>query len=81
MLKELLILFALIVLVIVVYHVFKAAKQIIINSILGLIVLLVANILLGLNIAYTWIVILICAIGGVIGAFIVILAHQFFGMF
>ena len=81
MLAELFILFALIVMVIVVYLVFKAVKHLIVNSILGLLVLLAANFVLGLKIAYTWIVILICAIGGVIGAVIVILLHLLLGMF
>ncbi len=81
MLAELFILFALIVMVIVVYLVFKMIKHIVINSILGLLVLLAANFVFGLNIAYTWVVILICAIGGVIGAVIVILLHLLIGMF
>jgi len=81
MLAELFILFALIVMVIAVYYVFKAIKHIIINSILGLLVLLAANFVFGLNIAYTWVVILICAIGGIIGAGIVILLHILTGMF
>ncbi|MBK5190138.1 MAG: pro-sigmaK processing inhibitor BofA family protein [Methanosarcinales archaeon] len=81
MLAELFILFALIVMVIVVYLVFKAVKHLIVNSILGLLVLLAANLVLGLKIAYTWVVILICAIGGVIGAAIVILLHLLTGMF
>ncbi|OFV67533.1 MAG: transcriptional regulator [Methanobacteriota archaeon] len=81
MLTELFILLALLVMIIVVYHVFKAVKQIVVNSIMGLLVLLAANILFGLNITYSWIVLLICAIGGIIGAAIVILLHQFIGIF
>ncbi|MQY53678.1 MAG: transcriptional regulator [Methanosarcinales archaeon] len=81
MLAELFILFALIVMVIVVYLVFKMIKHIIVNSILGLLVLLAANLIFGLKIAYTWVVILICAIGGVIGAVIVIFLHLLIGMF
>jgi hypothetical protein len=65
--------------VIVVYLMFKAAKHLIVNSILGVLVLLAAN--FGLGIAYTWVVILICAIGGIIGAGIVILLHLLTGMF
>jgi hypothetical protein len=81
MLVELFILFALLVLVIVVYYVFKLVKHIIVNSILGLLVLLAANFVFGLDIAYTWIVILICAIGGIFGALLVILLHLLIGMF
>jgi hypothetical protein len=81
MLAELGILFAVIVMVIVLYYLFKAAKYLIVNSILGLIILFAANALFGLKIAYSWLNILICAIGGVIGAVIVILLNLFGGMF
>ena len=77
MLAELVILFAVIVMVIVLYYLFKAAKYLIVNSILGLIILFAANTLFGLKIAYSWINILICAIGGIIGAGIVILLNLF----
>jgi hypothetical protein len=81
MLAELFILFALIVMVIVVYLVFKMLKHIIVNSILGLLILVAVNFVFGLKIAYTWVVVLICAIGGVIGAVIVILLHLLTGLF
>ncbi len=81
MLAELLILFAVIVMVIVVYYLFKAAKYLIVNSILGLLIIFAANALFGLKIAYSWLNILICAIGGVIGAVIVIILNLFGGMF
>ena len=77
MLAELGILFAVIVMVIVLYYLFKAAKYLIVNSILGLIILFAANTLFGLKIAYSWLNILICAIGGVIGAVIVIILNLF----
>ena len=77
MLAELVILFAVIVMVIVLYYLFKAAKYLIVNSILGLIILFAANTLFGLKIAYSWINILICAIGGIIGAVIVIILTLF----
>ncbi|MEA2053296.1 MAG: pro-sigmaK processing inhibitor BofA family protein [Euryarchaeota archaeon] len=81
MFAELVTLFAVIVMVIVLYYLFKAAKYLIVNSILGLIILFAANTLFGLKIAYSWLNILICAIGGVIGAVIVILLNLFGGMF
>ena len=81
MLTELFILFAVIVMVIVLYYLFRVAKYLIVNSILGLIILFAANTLFGLKIAYSWVNILICAIGGVIGAVIVILLNLFGGMF
>ncbi len=77
MLAELGILFAVIVMVIVLYYLFKAAKYLIVNSIIGLIILFAANALFGLKIAYSWLNILICAIGGVIGAVIVIILNIF----
>ena len=81
MLAELFILFAVIVMVIVLYYLFRVAKYLIVNSILGLIILFAANTLFGLKIAYSWLNILICAIGGVLGAVIVILLNLFGGMF
>jgi len=77
MLAELGILFAVIVMVIVLYYLFRVAKYLIVNSILGLIILFAANTLFGLKIAYSWLNILICAIGGVIGAVIVIILNLF----
>ncbi len=77
MFAELVILFAVIVMVIVLYYLFKAAKYLIVNSIIGLIILFAANTLFGLKIAYSWLNILICAIGGVIGAVIVIILNLF----
>lgn len=77
MFAELVILFAVIVMVIVLYYLFKAAKYLIVNSIIGLIILFAANALFGLKIAYSWLNILICAIGGVIGAVIVIILNLF----
>lgn len=81
MFAELFILFAVIVMVIVVYYLFKVAKYLIVNSILGLLILFAANTIFGLKIAYSWVNILICAIGGVIGAVIVILLSLFGGIF
>ncbi len=75
MFAELVTLFAVIVMVIVLYYLLKAAKYLIVNSILGLILLFAANALFGLKIAYSWLNILICAIGGVIGAVIVIILN------
>nr|CBH37956.1 conserved hypothetical membrane protein [uncultured archaeon] len=77
MFAELVTLFAVIVMVIVLYYLFKAAKYLIVNSILGLIILFAANALFGLKIAYSWLNILICAIGGVLGAVIVIILNLF----
>jgi hypothetical protein len=42
---------------------------------MGLVILILANAVAGLEIGYSWLVILICGIGGVLGAFLVILLH------
>ena len=81
MLAELLILFAMIVIVYLLFRVFKSVIYLIINSVLGLIILFAANLVLGLDIAYSWLVILICAIGGIIGAVIVIILQLLTGLF
>ena len=79
---ELLILLAVIVIVYVLFRVVKKIIYLIINSILGLITLFVANLVVpGLDITYTWLVILICAIGGIIGAVIIIILQLLTGMF
>ncbi len=58
---------------VILYMLLKTVKSLVINAILGLIILVGANILFGLGIAYTWVVILICAIGGIFGALLIIL--------
>jgi hypothetical protein len=42
---------------------------------MGLLILFLANSFAGLGIGYGWLVILICGIGGILGAFLVILLH------
>ena len=80
--EELLILLAVIVMVYVLFRVVKNVIYLIINSILGLLTLFVANLVVpGLDITYTWLVILICGIGGIIGAVIIIILQLLTGMF
>ena len=57
--------------------VLKSIRYFLVNAILGLLVLYLANAFAGLNIAYTWLVIVICAIGGIAGAIIVIILHLY----
>jgi len=57
------------------YLIVKSLKGFLVNALLGLIVLYLVNLVTGLGIAYTWIVILICALGGVAGAVIVIVLN------
>jgi hypothetical protein len=53
----------------------RSIGHFIINAIVGLIILFLANTFLGLGIGYSWLVILICAIGGMLGALLVIAVH------
>jgi hypothetical protein len=59
-------------LIIGVVLILNSIKQFIFNAITGLIVLFLANAFLGLGIGYSWPVIIICGIGGIIGAILVI---------
>lgn len=72
MVTEIILLIVAIVAAILLWKVLKTVKNMVINTIMGLIVLVVANLALGLEIAYDWIVILICAIAGVVGALLII---------
>jgi hypothetical protein len=47
----------------------------VINTIAGLIVLVIANLVFGLEIAYSWVVILVCAIAGIVGALLIIVLN------
>ena len=72
---ELIILVLAVLAVIVVYYVLKSVKYLIVNTIMGLILLAAGNLVLNLNIPYEPIVILVCALGGIPGAILVILLH------
>ncbi len=65
----------LIVIVFGAFLILKSIKNFIINAVVGLIILFIANFIAGLGIGYSWLVVLICGIGGVLGAFLVILLH------
>lgn len=70
--SEIFILLIAIIVAVILFKVLKTATKMAVNAVLGLLVLIIANILLGLGIAYTWIVILICAIAGIVGALLII---------
>lgn len=72
---EIIIVLAAIVIAYLLYQVLKTVKNMAVNTIMGLLVLVIANTVLGLNIAYSWVVILTCAIAGVVGAILVIMLH------
>ena len=75
MVIEIVVLFLAILAVIAVYYVLKTAKLLIVNTVLGLILLAVSNFVFNLGIPYTATVILVCALGGIPGAILVILLH------
>ena len=60
----------------VAYQLLKTVKKMAINAIAGILLLVISNLVLGLEIGYSWVVILVCAIGGFAGAVIVILLHM-----
>jgi hypothetical protein len=72
---ETIILFLVIIAVIAVYIVLRAAKYLIVNSILDLILLCYGQHYFKLDIAYTATVILICALGGIPGTILIMLLH------
>jgi hypothetical protein len=74
---ETIILVLAIIAVIAVYIVLRAAKYLIVNSILGLILLAMGNIIFKLDIAYSATVVLICALVGIPGAILIMLLHAF----
>ncbi len=57
------------------FLILRSIKNFIINAIVGLVILFLANAVAGLGIGYSWVVVLICGIGGILGAFLVILLH------
>lgn len=75
MLNEIVILIVAIIVAYVLFKLLKTATKMAVNAILGLIVLFIADAALGLDIAYDWIVILICAIAGVVGALLIIVLN------
>ncbi len=73
--NRILLLVILILAVAIVLGVVENAEYFIVNTILGLIILALSNIIFKLGIAYSIPVILICALGGIPGALLVILLH------
>jgi hypothetical protein len=53
----------------------RSIKRFVINVVVGLLILFVANSVAGLGIGYSWLVILVCAIGGTLGAVLIIVLH------
>ena len=57
------------------FLILRSLKNFVVNAIMGLLILILVNAVAGLDIGYSWLVVLICGIGGVLGAFLVILLH------
>jgi hypothetical protein len=57
------------------FLIMRSIKNFVLNAIMGLLILFLANAVANLGIGYSWLVVLICGIGGVLGAFLVILLH------
>ena len=72
---EIIVLFIVILAVIAAYYFLKTATHLIVNTVLGLILLAVSNIVFKVGIAYTIPTLLVCALGGIPGAILVILFH------
>ncbi len=72
---ELIVLFIAVLAVIAVYYILKTAKYLIVNTILGLILLFASNVIFKMDIAYSATALLVCALGGIPGAVLVILLH------
>ncbi|MCZ7397309.1 MAG: pro-sigmaK processing inhibitor BofA family protein [Candidatus Methanoperedens sp.] len=62
--------------VIAAYYIFKTATKLIVNTVLGLILLAVSNIVFNAGIDYNIYTVLVCALGGIPGAVLVILLHM-----
>ena len=58
---------------VILYKLLKTVKKMLINTVVGIVILVVGNIALDLGIAYSWIVILICAFSGAFGAILILL--------
>jgi len=76
MLIETVTLAAAIVVAFIVIRVFNSAIHLTINAIVGILLLIVAKTILGFEIAITAMAIVVCALGGVLGAFAIIVLNH-----
>jgi hypothetical protein len=72
---EIIVLILAIIVAFVLYKILKTATSLAINAVLGVLILIGAKFLFGLNIAITLLAIIICAIGGIFGALLIILLN------
>ncbi|WP_440953013.1 pro-sigmaK processing inhibitor BofA family protein [Methanococcoides sp. FTZ1] len=73
MVVEIIVVLVAIIIALLLYKVLKTVKNMIVNTVLGVILLLIANFALGLDIAFTWVTILVCALAGIVGALLIVL--------
>ena len=57
------------------FIILRSIKNFLVNAVVGLVILFLANAIAGLGIGYSLVVIMICAIGGALGAILIILLH------
>lgn len=72
---EISMLFLAIIIAVVLYVILKNGTQLAMNAVLGILVLAAAKFLFGIKIAITLLTVLICAIGGVFGALLIIILN------
>ena len=65
----------LLIVIIIVYLFLHSVGRVIINTVMGLIILALTNFIFHLGIIYSIWVILVCAIGGIPGAVLIIIFH------
>lgn len=53
----------------------RSVKNFVINAVIGLLILFLANQFISTDIGYSWLVILICGIGGAVGAVLLLIVH------
>ena len=66
-----------IIIAVVLYEILENGKHLAMNAVLGIILLLAAKFLFGLKITITLLTVIICAIGGIFGAFLIIVLNYF----
>ncbi len=64
-----------IIIAVVLYEILENGTQLAMNAVFGLLVILAAKFLFGLKITITLLTILICAIGGVFGALLILILN------
>ncbi len=64
-----------IIIAVVLYEILENGTQLAMNAVFGLLVILAAKFLFGLKITITFLTILICAIGGVFGALLILILN------